>query len=79
MLSEQSAPVDIQLTQNSRESLAEVEAALEHLGFVGGNLTAAGRAYEEVQLIDTPIDPTPVVSIAGLIEDKSHITRSFRR
>ena len=43
--------------------LAEVEAALEHLGFVGGNLAAAGRAYEEVQLIDTPFDPTPIEDV----------------
>ena len=43
--------------------LNEIEAALEHLGFVGGNLAAAGRAYEEVQLIDTPADPTPVEDV----------------
>ena len=38
----------------------EVEAALEHLGFVGDNLPAARRAYEELQLLDTPTDLTPV-------------------
>jgi 2-oxoacid:acceptor oxidoreductase gamma subunit (pyruvate/2-ketoisovalerate family) len=43
--------------------LAEVEAALEHLGFVDGNLAAAGRAYEEVRRIDTPADPTPVEEV----------------
>jgi 2-oxoacid:acceptor oxidoreductase gamma subunit (pyruvate/2-ketoisovalerate family) len=43
--------------------LDEIEAALEHLGFVGGNLAAAGRAYEAVQLIDTPADPTPVEDV----------------
>ncbi|MDJ0710652.1 MAG: FAD-dependent oxidoreductase [Woeseiaceae bacterium] len=40
--------------------LDEVEAALEHLGFLDGNLPAADRAYEEVQLLDTPSDTTPV-------------------
>jgi 2-oxoacid:acceptor oxidoreductase gamma subunit (pyruvate/2-ketoisovalerate family) len=40
--------------------LEEVEAALAHLGFVGGNLAAASRAFDEVQLIDTPVDLTPV-------------------
>jgi 2-oxoacid:acceptor oxidoreductase gamma subunit (pyruvate/2-ketoisovalerate family) len=44
--------------------LDEVEAALEHLGFVGGNLAAAGRAYAEVQLLDTPSDHTPVEATA---------------
>mgnify|MGYP001819277297 CR=1 FL=1 len=43
--------------------LAEVEAALEHLGFVGGNLAAAGRAYDEVRLMNTPLDPTPVEDV----------------
>ena len=32
--------------------LASCHAALEHLGFVGGNLTAASRAYRELQLSD---------------------------
>jgi 2-oxoacid:acceptor oxidoreductase gamma subunit (pyruvate/2-ketoisovalerate family) len=40
--------------------LAEVAAALEHLGFVGGNLAAASRAFEEVLFIDRPSDTTPV-------------------
>ena len=40
--------------------LDEVEAALAHLGFTDGNVAAAGRAYEEVALLDTPTDPTPV-------------------
>ena len=42
--------------------LDEVEAALEHLGFVGNNLTAASRAYEEAQLHDTPADLEPVAA-----------------
>jgi 2-oxoacid:acceptor oxidoreductase gamma subunit (pyruvate/2-ketoisovalerate family) len=40
--------------------LDEVEAALEHLGFLDGNVTAARRAYEEIALLDTPVDVTPV-------------------
>ena len=44
--------------------LDEVEAALEHLGFVGGNLLAADRAYKEVRLLDTPSDSTPVEAAA---------------
>ena len=40
--------------------LAEIHAALEHLGFKGGNLTAASRAYEEVRLQDAPLDISPV-------------------
>ena len=36
--------------------LEEVCAALEHLGFKGANLTAAERAYEEVQLLESPRD-----------------------
>ena len=36
--------------------LEEVSAALEHLGFKGANLTAAGRAYAEVRLLESPID-----------------------
>ena len=34
--------------------LQEVSAALEHLSFTASNLMAASRAYEEVQLIETP-------------------------
>jgi NADPH-dependent glutamate synthase beta subunit-like oxidoreductase/ferredoxin len=34
--------------------LQEVTAALEHLGFKGANLTAAERAYGDVQLIESP-------------------------
>ena len=34
--------------------LDQMSAALEHLGFVGPNLVAATRAYEELQLIDEP-------------------------
>ena len=45
--------------------LDEVEAALEHLGFVGGNLAAADRAYAQVQLHDTPSDLTPVEAAAA--------------
>ena len=40
--------------------LAEISAALEHLGFKGTNLAAAARAYEEVRLIETPRDTSPV-------------------
>ncbi len=43
----------------------EVEAALEHLGFVGDNLAAAKRAYEEVALVCTPADLTPVETPAA--------------
>ena len=39
--------------------LHEMCAALEHLGFKGPNLTAATRAYEEVQLIDSPREAGP--------------------
>ncbi|MDJ0748600.1 MAG: FAD-dependent oxidoreductase [Woeseiaceae bacterium] len=34
----------------------EVEAALEHLGFLEGNLPAAKSAYDDVVLLDTPTD-----------------------
>ena len=44
---------------------AEIEAALEHLGFVGGNLTAAARAFAEVQFVDTPSDTTPIEAPAA--------------
>ena len=37
--------------------LAEIVAALEHLGFKGTNITAAERAFSEVRLFDTPRDP----------------------
>jgi 2-oxoacid:acceptor oxidoreductase gamma subunit (pyruvate/2-ketoisovalerate family) len=43
--------------------LPETEAALEHLGFAGGNIKAAGTAYEAVQLMDRPADPTPVEDV----------------
>ena len=36
--------------------IEEVFAALEHLGFTGPNLDAAKRAYEEVQLVDSPCE-----------------------
>lgn len=39
--------------------LEEVCAALEHLGFTGGNLAAAERAYAEVQLVAKPLDTEP--------------------
>ncbi|MDJ0750626.1 MAG: 2-oxoacid:acceptor oxidoreductase family protein, partial [Woeseiaceae bacterium] len=39
--------------------LPEIHAALEHLGFGGGNLTAASSAYEEVRLQDAPLDLCP--------------------
>ncbi len=36
--------------------LTEVLAALEHLGFTGGNLSAAERAYADVQRLDAEIE-----------------------
>jgi len=36
--------------------LNEACAALDHLGFKGANLTAAARAYEEIQLLESPRD-----------------------
>jgi len=39
--------------------LEDVYAALEHLGFKGSNLTAAARAYEEVQLLESPRETGP--------------------
>jgi 2-oxoacid:acceptor oxidoreductase gamma subunit (pyruvate/2-ketoisovalerate family) len=36
--------------------LHDVCAALEDLGFKGANLTAAARAYEEVRLVEAPLD-----------------------
>ena len=44
--------------------LEEMHAALEHLGFKDGNVTAASRAYEEVRLQDAPADPAPVEQAA---------------
>ena len=35
-------------------SLQEMCAALEHLGFMGPNMAAATRAYEEVRLLESP-------------------------
>ncbi|NNG16540.1 MAG: FAD-dependent oxidoreductase [Gemmatimonadales bacterium] len=34
--------------------LEEVNAALEHLGFIGSNITAAAQAYERLRLLETP-------------------------
>ncbi len=42
----------------------EVEAALEHLGFLEGNLPAARSAYDETILLDTPTDTEPVEEAA---------------
>ena len=42
----------------------EVEAALEHLGFLEGNLPAAKRAYEDVALLEAAIDVEPVEEAA---------------
>ena len=42
----------------------EVEAALEHLGFLDGNLPAARSAYDEAILLDTPTDTEPVEEAA---------------
>jgi len=39
--------------------LEEILAALEHLGFTGGNLAAAERAYADVDFIATPLDTAP--------------------
>ncbi|MDJ0699105.1 MAG: FAD-dependent oxidoreductase [Woeseiaceae bacterium] len=36
--------------------LEEILAALEHLGFGDSNLTAASRAYAEVQLLESPLE-----------------------
>ncbi len=38
-----------------------VQSALEHLGFVGGNLTASSRGYDEVTVLDTPLDSEATV------------------
>jgi 2-oxoacid:acceptor oxidoreductase gamma subunit (pyruvate/2-ketoisovalerate family) len=35
-------------------TLEEVDAALEHLGFIGSNLTAASQAYERLRVLETP-------------------------
>jgi len=50
----------------------EVGVALEHLGFTGSNLTAASRAFEEVQLLESPREvgpaeekPAPAVGLHG--------------
>lgn len=49
--------------------LGEMCAALEHLGFKGSNLTAATRAYEEVQLVESPSDVGPVDDAVGLADE----------
>lgn len=36
--------------------LEEILASLEHLGFTGSNLTAASRAYDEVKLLEEPLE-----------------------
>jgi len=36
--------------------LEEIHASLEHLGFVGSNLAAATRAYEDTQLLESPLE-----------------------
>ncbi len=38
------------------QTLAEAKAALEHMGFVGGNLSACEGAYNQVQLFEEPRD-----------------------
>jgi len=43
----------------------EMSAALEHLSFTGSNLTAASRAYEEVQLLETPREIGPAAEEAA--------------
>jgi 2-oxoacid:acceptor oxidoreductase gamma subunit (pyruvate/2-ketoisovalerate family) len=50
--------------------LAEIGAALEHLGFAGANLTAAGQAYVRVRIAGEPdiaasAPPAPAVTPAG--------------
>ena len=52
--------------------LVEIEAALEHLGFVGGNLAAAARAFDEVRLIETPPDTSPVEEQAAAAAGRGH-------
>jgi len=39
--------------------LEEIHTALEHLGFKGSNLTAATRAYEDVRLLESPLETGP--------------------
>ncbi len=45
--------------------LHEITASLEHLGFVGANLVAASRAYDEVRLVDTPVNTEPFDNVAA--------------
>ncbi len=54
------------------QSFEEAKAALEHMGFVGGNLTACEEAFEEVQLFEDVQDGTvekpllPTARVPGL-------------
>jgi len=53
--------------------LGEVCAALEHLGFTGSNLTAARRAYEEVQLLESLREAGPAEEkTAPAVEGRGH-------
>ncbi|MCK5324958.1 MAG: 2-oxoacid:acceptor oxidoreductase family protein, partial [Woeseiaceae bacterium] len=53
--------------------LQEVCAALEHLGFTGSNLTAAHRACEEVQLLESPHEVGPAEEKAApVVEGRGH-------
>jgi 2-oxoacid:acceptor oxidoreductase gamma subunit (pyruvate/2-ketoisovalerate family) len=45
--------------------LNEMTASLEHLGFVDANLMAASRAYDEVRLVDTPINTEPFENVVA--------------
>ena len=42
--------------------LAEMHAALEHLGFGGANVTAANRACEELRRLETPLEAAGVAA-----------------
>ena len=45
--------------------LNEINAALEHLGFVGTNLAAASRAHDDVRLVDTPANTEPFENVVA--------------
>ena len=46
--------------------LHEITASLEHLGFIGANLIAARRAYDELCLVDTPVNTEPFANVAAV-------------
>ncbi len=45
--------------------LASIHAALERLGFAGANLTAATRAYQQLERLDAPLDAGAAVERPG--------------